>query len=244
MKDQLPNTIKQPSSDSLIRKIESAHASIRIKDCQDEAIAAVLNYVFTLLGIPERNEPDQKNKAVILAFIRGFWQHMPLEELKLAFELALDKKFNVKLNLYDRPFNVEFMSKVITAYREFTRAQTTPHLKPVPQLPSPESTPEQMYISLTQYIHHNKKIPLIWAWDTVFDYMETAGILKDTLDEKKLFAQSIMITVKNEADQAKQKRGKHISEILLKELQLGSEEFKARCRKERVIHFMINNICA
>lgn len=51
--------------------------------------------------------------------IKKFYPNLKIYELKRAFDLALQGKFEVETSLYNKDFNFEYLTKIIKAYNQF-----------------------------------------------------------------------------------------------------------------------------
>lgn len=92
-----------------------------------------LRYIYLLVGLRAQNYPTGIEKQLLHAFIyKNYGGHTP-DELKLAFEMAILQKFDLKLSdvtCYEN-FSIAYFSRIMEAYREWAREQ-------IKQLPAPE----------------------------------------------------------------------------------------------------------
>lgn len=101
----------------------------------DEDLKSVMKYIFVLVGL--RDIPTDIRKDVLFQYIRENYKNYSLQELKLAFELALKKEFVCEIRHYEM-FSPSYFSGVFEAYieyrseiaRKFMMEQQAKELKP------------------------------------------------------------------------------------------------------------------
>ena len=101
-----------------------------------------LKYIFILVGLKAQNYPANEEKQLLHAFIfKNYGGHTP-EEIKLAWDLAIMQKLNLRpedVTCYEN-FSIAYFSRIMEAYREWAREQ-------IKQLPAPvernELTPKK-----------------------------------------------------------------------------------------------------
>lgn len=84
-----------------------------------------LAYIMALIGIPATKTPVAAAKAVLINYIKVNWSHTNINEMREAFDNAVEHQF-IDLNLYDRIFNIEYIKSVIMAYRQFKNKEIKP----------------------------------------------------------------------------------------------------------------------
>lgn len=99
--------------------VAAIQSPTRIRDLEnDEPIKQALRYVFTLIGLRSDQIPTEIEKTVLINFIRGNLKNYAPEEIKIAFELALNGKFEVELNHFGR-FSALYLTTVFAAYQKY-----------------------------------------------------------------------------------------------------------------------------
>ena len=104
----------QPSNlpNKALMELVAANGMTKVKDCTESEIKAVLAYIFVLLGTKSDNIPNGMAKTVILDYIFKRLPDITIEDLRLAFVLAVEKKINVNLSLYGETFSAKILSDV------------------------------------------------------------------------------------------------------------------------------------
>lgn len=104
-----------------LAEIQVAKQGKQILNCSEEDIKQVLRYALTLLGVPASKIPNDEAKHAMLVFIkRKLWLNK-IDELRLAFEYAVEKRTEVKLTLFDEPFSVKIIMEVWDAYETYRK---------------------------------------------------------------------------------------------------------------------------
>ena len=178
------------------RQIIEARKSKKIIQSTDAEIRSALGYILTLLGesaVRILDFADHKNPqcSVIIKSLRRAFPNLRIEELKTAFDIASDGKFEINLTLYNRTFNSEYISKVVNGYREFRKTSLVKEQKML-EAPKPEPTEEdkQKYVDAgikTAYINYKENgiLPKPCAW--IYQEIEKKNGFVHSVEEKKQF---------------------------------------------------------
>ncbi len=105
------------------KSILKARKSKKLKDCSKEEIKAVITYIWALIGENLRKIPDFEGPLFLVVYnslLRAL-PHLRIDELRIAFEMAVDQKFECNLSLYNRSFNSEYMIKIVNQYLEYRK---------------------------------------------------------------------------------------------------------------------------
>lgn len=110
-----------------------------------------LRYIYVLVGLRAHNFPTGEEKQLLHAFIfKNYGGHTPAE-IKLAWDLGIMQKLNVKpenVICYEN-FTVAYFARIMEAYREWAKEQ-------IKQLPAPI---EKRELSAMEIVDIN----MIWA---------------------------------------------------------------------------------
>lgn len=113
-----------------------------IKDASDEEIAQVLRYVMVKVGLRAKDFPAEEETEVIFQHIRENYSAHKLEELRLAFNMAIAGKLELshkEVKVYDQ-FTCDYVSLIMNAYRSWAGEtygqliidkQTPPEMHPI-----------------------------------------------------------------------------------------------------------------
>lgn len=137
--EQVPKELIRPVSGEIMA-LSNALQSPQIRSCHTDDIGKVLRYVMIKVGLRANNWPVPEEKAVLLQHIYDNYGGNRLEEIKVAFDLAVSGKLNLKrddVKHYEN-FSCLYFSTIMNAYREWS-AQEYHHVSKV-QAPPEQKT--------------------------------------------------------------------------------------------------------
>lgn len=112
---KLPSNFKN----NTVFEIIQAYKSKICGECSAEEIKQLYRFIFVLMGTRSENIPDGMAKNVLIYFTQKRLYSVPIEELRLAFELVVAKKIEVDLRLFGDTFNSAIVSNVWEAYKKY-----------------------------------------------------------------------------------------------------------------------------
>ena len=90
---------------------------ISLSEATDEEIAQCMSYGIILLGISSDKIPKSSiEDAILNNFLRKTYPTIKLNEIKTAFDYALEKRINVDLNMYGSSFSANYVSTILMKY--------------------------------------------------------------------------------------------------------------------------------
>lgn len=81
-----------------------------------EPLQMTLKYIFVLVGL--RNIPSKEERAVLLDYIKNNYSLYSVEEIKLAFDLAIKGEFKCDLKHFEM-FSCVYFSNIFNAYLQY-----------------------------------------------------------------------------------------------------------------------------
>jgi len=91
--------------------------SKKIADASDGEIQNQLLKVFILVGLRMQHYPDKLHNQFLINYIRKEYAHKTLDELQLAFELAIKQQLDIDdCKVYDN-FSIEYLVRIMNGYR-------------------------------------------------------------------------------------------------------------------------------
>jgi len=193
---QLQNSTNgKPQRPSKIQFLRLADSERKIGQSTEEQIKSALKYVFVLLGLSEKDMPDDYEKVVILNFIQNHYGiRYSCQDIRNAFEFGIAGTFPVDKELYGKRFSPLFFSRFMDAYGEY-KVSMLKHYKPNNeeiQLPpkierSPQEMEEAIYRVIEKYINEHQNIPPIYDINSCYNVLVRRGVIVPTaeLDEQK-----------------------------------------------------------
>jgi hypothetical protein len=129
---------KKPKSTELIQ-FEEALRNNKIWHSTEDEMKISLKYIFILVGLRAQNYPANEEKQLLHAFIfKNYGGHTP-DEIKLAWDLAIMQKLNIRpedVTCYEN-FSIAYFSRIMEAYREWAKEQ-------IKQLPALIEKPREL----------------------------------------------------------------------------------------------------
>jgi hypothetical protein len=94
-----------------------------------ESLKEVLRYCMLLVGLRAKNFPANAEKEVLIQFIFDQYSGHTVEEIKLAFDMAVAGKLDVEdVNCYEN-FSPIYFGKIMNAYRKWAAQQYRQEVK-------------------------------------------------------------------------------------------------------------------
>jgi len=116
-------------------RFEESLDADRIKKQPVEQIKEILRLIMLKVGLRAANLPNEEEKAVLIAHIVTEYGNHTLEEIKLAFDMAISGKLDLEqkdITCYEN-FSCLYFSTIMTAYRNWAK-ETYKFIKIVPKM--------------------------------------------------------------------------------------------------------------
>lgn len=94
-----------------------------LNKCSIEDIVYMIRKLHVKMGIVNTPDDDDDGNSMLLEMIRtmkdvfGNWK---IKHIEHAFDLGMSGTIQVDMNMYNKPFNLVFLSTLIKAYKEYT----------------------------------------------------------------------------------------------------------------------------
>lgn len=239
--DKLVQLTHSVSLSMVDNQIIEARKSKKIIESTDAEIRSALGYILTLLGesaVRILDFADHKNPqcSVIIKSLRRAFPILKIEELKTAFDIASDGKFDLNLSLYNRTFNSEYISKVVNGYREFRKTSLVKEQKMLVAA-NPEPTTEQKQKIVEKGIKEAYEkykesgiLPKPCAW--IYQELEKSGRISHSVEEKKQFYSQAQEKENNRLEALKKSSDfLGIKDILKEQQNINSNKLKTIARE-------------
>ena len=119
----MPELKRQVSGEH--KKFEVALKSKFIKDCPIEEVKEILRLIMVKVGLRAQNWPNDIEKLVLFEHIRDNFGGNRVDEIRLAFEMAIAGKLDLPPNevtCYEN-FSCIYFSKIMNAYRVWSEEE-------------------------------------------------------------------------------------------------------------------------
>jgi len=140
-----------------------------------------LAYIFTLIGLTRL--PDKIELEVIEDFIRSTYPFFTIQEMRIAFKMAVQGKFDCNIEHYEK-FSPKYISGIMNAYKSKAN-QVRKNIPPPPEQPVKQLT-EQEIVDFTKEDWINGKrqdFNRVFNADKVFKILLKQGKLTFTKDQ-------------------------------------------------------------
>lgn len=148
----------------------------RIGRADISELKEVLRLVMMKIGLRAANMPTEIEKAVLIGHIYENYSGHTLEEIKLAFDMAISGKLDVDATCYEN-FSCLYFSSIMNAYRDWAKQEVKEMPAEEKELPKPDKLTIDM-----EYCYHKQKE--IWK----------LPINKLKILSKKVFSESVPYT--------------------------------------------------
>ena len=96
-------------------RFELAILSRKIKDSSEEEIRQVLRYAMVKIGLRGANFPVNLEKVLLINHVRQNFHDNTVEEIKIAFDWAIQGRLKVEVNCYEN-FSCLYFTNIMNAY--------------------------------------------------------------------------------------------------------------------------------
>ena len=140
-----------------------------------------LAYIFTLIGLTRL--PDTIELEVIEDFIRSTYPFFTIQEMRIAFKMAVQGKFDCNIEHYEK-FSPKYISGIMNAYK-IKANQVRKNIPPPPEEPVKQLTDQEIVdFSIQDWLNGKREdFNRVFNADKVFKILLKQGKLKFTQDQ-------------------------------------------------------------
>ena len=171
------------SGDADTNALSKAFSSPLIKNCSLEDITGALRLSFVKVGLRAANLPSDLERQVLIDFIIRNYSGHTIQEINLAFDLAIMEKLDVETNHYEN-FTCKYFASIMKAYRRWAaNRHDEATKKPVLMLEDKQEMTDEEWEEWIEAIKDYKfeAIPVV-----LYDYYKRTGKIILTDEEKHL----------------------------------------------------------
>ena len=108
-----------------------------------------------MIGLRPQHFPSPEEDLFIFNYLRVNFGHKTLDELYLAFDLAIKRELDVDVKVYDQ-FSIEYLVRIMNAFRIYSNhiIKEQPQ-KPMETLPPPTETEQEMINDVMEYVKND-----------------------------------------------------------------------------------------
>ena len=140
-----------------------------------------LAYIFTLIGLTRL--PDTIELEVIEDYIRSTYPFFTIQEMRIAFKMAVQGKFDCNIEHYEK-FSPKYISGIMNAYK--TKAnQVRKNIPPPPEEPVKQLTDQEIVdFTIKDWLNGKREdFNRVFNADKVFKILLKQGVLKFTQEQ-------------------------------------------------------------
>lgn len=109
----------------------------KVQGIEEETLKKCLRYVFMVVGLRPANIPSGEEKEFLHQYIRNFYGGHTCEEIRMAFDMAVQGKLPVDVTCYEN-FSVAYFCSIMNAFRRWASNQ----VREVEEKPKPATRDE------------------------------------------------------------------------------------------------------
>lgn len=165
----------------------------------DSQLAKTLSMIYFLIGLRPKHFPTVQEDKIIFNYIRERYGKRTLDELYLAFDLAINEKLDVDdVRVYDQ-FSIQYLSKIMNGYHRYAfnilrKVATAPNVL-IDFVPTINDAEKMADITEFLQSEETKILPLY-----LFNWFEQLGLLTYNDDEKTRFYKMAILKKRNELE--------------------------------------------
>lgn len=162
-----------------------------------EELKQALRYVMVKIGLRAQNWPSDEEKQILMAHIADNFKYHSVEEIKLAFDLAIGGKLDIDdVNCYEN-FSCMYFSKIMIAYRKWSaQAEVQIRREDERRKMNEIFEPKQLTDAEYQELLDQVKIDVVdrmMGYDLIpemlYDWLDRTDRIQLTLEKKKGYFQ-------------------------------------------------------
>ena len=140
-----------------------------------------LAYIFTLIGLTRL--PDTIELEVIEDYIRSTYPYFTIQEMRIAFKMAVQGKFDCNIEHYEK-FSPKYISGIMNAYK-IKANQVRKNIPPPPEEPVKQLTDQEIVdFTIKDWLNGKREdFNRVFNADKVFKILLKQGVLKFTQEQ-------------------------------------------------------------
>jgi len=125
------------------KQIAESFEGEKLRDIETIKLKQALAYIFQLIGLSKY--PDNEEFMIIDEYIRTSYPFFTINELKIAFKLAVQGKLECNCDHYER-FSPKYISQILNAYKSKANDVRKQIKPPKPEMPIPQLTDDEIVL--------------------------------------------------------------------------------------------------
>ncbi len=127
-----------------MQEITTAKQTMKLKDCHSNKVLEVMAKGLMILGIKGDKAPSKPEITYMVDMLQKDYGNLPIGELDIAFELMAKNKLDENAETYQN-FSVLYLSRMMTSYARYVRANYQEPKKEVLQIEQPKLDNKEIF---------------------------------------------------------------------------------------------------
>jgi hypothetical protein len=178
-----------PELNTQIAIIQKAWRSPLLAEVNDAELAQRLSLIYFTIGLRPHHFPTKEEDFILFAYIRKKYGFRTLDELYLAFDLAINEKLDVDdVKVYDQ-FSIEYLVRILNAYGRYVYNAMKQIKRAAPEAEPVTITEEEKRADIEEFMNavEVKIMPLY-----LYEWLDELGYLTYTDEERvRLYSRAI-----------------------------------------------------
>lgn len=174
----------------------------KIGESTTPELAGTLVKIYILIGLKKSCYPSEIENKMIVNYLLTHYAQKSMDELYLAFDLAVQHKLDYELKVYDS-FTIPMIVGVMNGYKKWAYNEVQKFHKPIALPPIVKVTHEEKIKECDEW-EQKKDIRLQFIPTYLYDWMVLVGRINLTDEEKKIIknkaANYILNQYRNESE--------------------------------------------
>jgi hypothetical protein len=154
----------------------------KIGQSTNQELAGTLIKIYILIGLRKQNYPSEIENKMIVSYLLTHYAQKSLDELYLAFDLAVQDKLDYELKVYDA-FTIPMIVGVMNGYKKWAFNEVKKIHKPIALPPILKVTHEEKIKECDEW-EEKKDIRLQFIPTYLYDWMVLIGRINLTQEQK------------------------------------------------------------
>jgi hypothetical protein len=172
-----------PTTNSLIGIVKALNAT-RIENCNDIVIQETMLKIFVLIGLRKEHYFNEYENQFFINYVRKHYSHKTIDELYIAFELAIQGKLDLdNVKVYDQ-FSIAYFEQIMGGYRRWLKEESKKVIAAPIEKTSVVITQEEKLQDIEDW-KQKKGIRMHFIPTYIYDYMVEFGLINLSKEEKQ-----------------------------------------------------------
>lgn len=163
---------------------KKALSGLMINNASEVQIRQTLILIYTMVGLRVQHYPNMAEDTLLISFTRSEFGLKTLDELLLAFKLAIKGELEIEdAKVYDQ-FTCEYMARIMTAYRRWLKSRSAEVVAPKKMIMNNVITSQEEKLADIAEWEAKEDVKIEFIPPYLFDYLVEFEKITPTKKEK------------------------------------------------------------